>query len=245
VHPRKFIPQRSSRVNYDLYVANGNTIPTYGWLSLSLNLGLRREFTWRFEVADVTQPLIGADFLTYFGLLVDCRNNHLLDVTSLSTPAQAASPRIPSIKVINTGTSVDALLFEFPDLIHPTGVQRDVRHNTVHHIRTPPCPPVTNLGVVIVGVRVLLAADSQSTSSSGYRATLQDPRPDFSLLFFLHLTITFFFFRSRLLCHVSVSVTLRLTVSQSVCLGVEPNLGQLTRVYFLLEISFSYRFVIL
>jgi hypothetical protein len=35
-----------------------------------------------------------------------------------------------------------------------------------------------------------------------------------------------------------VRVTLRLTVSQSVCLGIEPNLGQLTRVCFLLEISF-------
>jgi hypothetical protein len=36
---------------------------------------------------------------------------------------------------------------------------------------------------------------------------------------------------------VRVRVTLRLTVSQSVCLGIEPNLGQLTRVCFLLEIS--------
>jgi hypothetical protein len=31
---------------------------------------------------------------------------------------------------------------------------------------------------------------------------------------------------------VKVKVTLRLTVSQSVCLGVEPNLGLLTRVFF-------------
>jgi hypothetical protein len=38
-------------------------------------------------------------------------------------------------------------------------------------------------------------------------------------------------------CH-ELRVTLRLTVSQSVCLGIEPNLGQLTRVCFLLEISF-------
>jgi hypothetical protein len=52
---------------------------------------LRWDFTWRFVVADVTQPLIGADFLSHFGLLVDCRNNRLLDgVTSLSAPAQAA-----------------------------------------------------------------------------------------------------------------------------------------------------------
>jgi hypothetical protein len=40
------------------------------------------------------------------------------------------------------------------------------------------------------------------------------------------------------LSRVKVRVTLRLTISQSVCLGIEPNLGQLTRVCFLLEISF-------
>jgi hypothetical protein len=72
VFPRKLIPQRRSRVNYDLCVANGTTIPTYGWLPLSFNLGLRREFTRRFVVANVIQPLIGADFLSHFGLLVDC-----------------------------------------------------------------------------------------------------------------------------------------------------------------------------
>jgi hypothetical protein len=144
VYPRQFIPQRRSRVNYDLCAANGTTIPTYGGLSPNLNLGLRREFTWRFIIADVTQPLIGADFLTHFGLLVDCRNNRQLDnVISLSTPAQAVSLRISSIKVIKTGTSLDALLSEFPDLIRPTGIQRDVRHNTVHHIRTTPGPPIT------------------------------------------------------------------------------------------------------
>jgi hypothetical protein len=144
VFPRKLIPQRKSRVNYDLSVANGTTIPTYGWLPLSLNLGLRRDFTWRFIVADVTQPLIGSDFLSHFGLLVDFRNNRLLDsVTSLSVPAQTASSRIPIIKVINNGTSVDTLISEFPELTRPIGVQREVRHHTVHHIRTIPGPPVT------------------------------------------------------------------------------------------------------
>jgi hypothetical protein len=55
-------------------------------------------------------------------------------------------------------------------------------------------------------VGVLLAADSQSTSSSGYRAILWDPWPDFSLLYFLHLTITFFFFLRRLLWQKNGSV---------------------------------------
>jgi hypothetical protein len=43
----------------------------------------------RFVVADIQTPVIGVDLLSHFVLLVDCRNNRLLDeVTSLSTPAQ-------------------------------------------------------------------------------------------------------------------------------------------------------------
>jgi hypothetical protein len=94
-------------------------------------------------VADVTQPLIGADFLSRFGLLVDCKHNRLLDaVTSLSTPAHASS-QTPSVKVINGGSLVDTFLSEFPDLIRPTGVEREVRHKTVHYIQTTSGPPVT------------------------------------------------------------------------------------------------------
>jgi hypothetical protein len=32
-----------------------------------------------FILPDVTQPLIGADFLSHFGLLVDCKRKRLLD----------------------------------------------------------------------------------------------------------------------------------------------------------------------
>jgi hypothetical protein len=95
-------------------------------------------------VVDITQPLIGADFLSHCGLLADCKNNRLLDaVTSLSVPAQAASSQTPSVNIISGGSSVDTRLSEFPDLIRSTGVQREVRHNIVHHIRTTPGPSVT------------------------------------------------------------------------------------------------------
>jgi hypothetical protein len=77
-------------------------------MTLRLNLGLRRDFTWRFMVADVTHPLIGADFLSHFGLLVDCRNNRLLDGTTLSAPIQAPSSPIPSVKGRSGGTPVDS-----------------------------------------------------------------------------------------------------------------------------------------
>jgi hypothetical protein len=62
---------------------------TLGWLPLSLDLGLRRDFTWRFIIADVTQAIIGADFLSHYGLVVNLRKKRLLDeTTSLSTTLQ-------------------------------------------------------------------------------------------------------------------------------------------------------------
>ncbi len=126
-----------------MYAANGTTIPTYGWVSKSLDLGLRRDFTWRFIVANVELPIIGVDFLSHFNLLVDCKNNRLLDgITSLSSPGHRAKSTVSSVKTIASDAVMDKLLSEFPALVKPSGIHREVRHNTMHYIRTTPGPPV-------------------------------------------------------------------------------------------------------
>jgi len=143
IFPCKLLPGCRERTDYNLYEANGTIIPTYGWISQNLNLGLRRDFIWCFVVADVQIPIIGVDILSYYGLLINCRNNHLLDgVTSLPTPGLTAPPSVPSVKVIAGGTPPDSLLEEFLELTKPTGIHRDVRHNTMHHIHMTPGPPV-------------------------------------------------------------------------------------------------------
>ena len=53
-------------------------IATYGIRSLSLDLGLHCIFRWVFIIADVKQPILGADFLRNFGLLVDVRQANFL-----------------------------------------------------------------------------------------------------------------------------------------------------------------------
>jgi hypothetical protein len=117
---------------------------TYGWLPLSLKLGLRRNFAWRSVVADVTHPIIGVDYLSHFGLLVECQKNLLMDgITSLSVPAEGANALVLSVKTITDSTPIDSILAEFPDLTRPAGVQREVRHNNLHHIGTTPGPLVT------------------------------------------------------------------------------------------------------
>jgi hypothetical protein len=120
-------------VNYNLCAANGITIPTYDWLSPSLNQGLCQDFTWQLMVADGTHHPIDVDFLSHFSLLVDCKHNRLLDkVTPLFVSAQATISLIPSIKTISGGTSVDSLLAKFPVLTRPAKVQHEVLHNPVN-----------------------------------------------------------------------------------------------------------------
>lgn len=80
---------------FDLQAANRTTIPTYGERSLTLNFGLRRTFRWIFVIADVKVAILGADFLSHFGLLVDLKRRKLWDgLTHLSVsgkPSKTAS----------------------------------------------------------------------------------------------------------------------------------------------------------
>ncbi len=143
VFPHKLLPENRPSIDYLLYAANGTTIPTYGWVSKSLDVGLRRDITWRFIVAKVELPIIGMDFLSHFNLLVDCRNNRLLDgITSLSSPGHRTKSTVLSVKTIASDAVMDKLLSEFPALVKPSGIHREVRHNTMHYIRTTPGPPV-------------------------------------------------------------------------------------------------------
>ena len=144
-------------------MANGTTT-----ISQILKLGLRRDFVWRFVVADVQIPIIGVDLLSYYALLIDCINNRLLDgVNSRSTPGFTAPQSVPNVKVIVRLTPTDSLMEEFPGLTKPTGIQREVRHNTTHHIRKTPGPPVA------CSPR-RLASDRMAVAKAEFDAMLQD-----------------------------------------------------------------------
>lgn len=69
-----------------LFAANGTEIKIYGTTTQKVNIGLRREFLWSFLIADVTTPIIGADFITHYGLMIDLKGNRLIDtLTGLSS----------------------------------------------------------------------------------------------------------------------------------------------------------------
>lgn len=69
-YPRSFKKNKTVENEYSLSAANGSNIKTYGNISIHLNLGLRRDFFWSFIIADVSMPIIGSDFLSYYNLTV-------------------------------------------------------------------------------------------------------------------------------------------------------------------------------
>ena len=146
VFPRSAMKTPCTRTKYELIAANGTVIHTYGPVQLNLNLGLRRSFSWKFTIADVSKPIIGVDFLSFYNLLVDCRHQRLLDgITSLSVAAirQTIPEDLASIKVITGESDFHHILREFPEITRPAGIPTTPKHNTVHHINTTSGPPVT------------------------------------------------------------------------------------------------------
>ncbi|GFS54055.1 hypothetical protein TNCV_3762501 [Trichonephila clavipes] len=69
---------KSPQSNFSLFAANNTKIPAYGMVRKELNLGLRRPFIWTFIIADVSSPIIGADFLKHFNLLIDLKKKGII-----------------------------------------------------------------------------------------------------------------------------------------------------------------------
>ncbi|GBP12669.1 hypothetical protein EVAR_10317_1 [Eumeta japonica] len=152
VFPRSAVQQRRTRTAYQWSFANGTTINIYGYVNLELNLSLHRAYPWRFVVADVTKPIIGADFLHFYNLMVDIRNRRLIDnITTLSTSRSDAtsSSTISSVKMLLGDTRYDKLLVKFPDITRPSGTLRSLKHNTSfykNHPRPSCVQSTTSLG---------------------------------------------------------------------------------------------------
>ncbi|KAK3757325.1 hypothetical protein RRG08_014014 [Elysia crispata] len=122
----------------DIISANGSAIATYGKRPISLKLSKTTLFKQKFWIADVTQPILGADFFTCHRLAIDLSNKRLvsLDGGTIVNARPTHSPR-PGIHKVHS--KYEAILEDFPELLIPTF--RDNKHGVVHHIPTSG-PPV-------------------------------------------------------------------------------------------------------
>ena len=119
-----------------LSAANGSPINTYGEKLMIIDIGLGRKFSWPFIVADVSYPIIGADFLSNFNLSINLHNSTVTDVeNNKSVQAHPSLNPSFSIAAARSGYHQD-LLKKFPSLTKDCETLPTVRHNHVHHIPT-------------------------------------------------------------------------------------------------------------
>lgn len=139
----KKIINRSEEQKYTLYAANGTQIKTFGTKTLVLDLNLRRSFKWTFIIADVRQPILGADFLSNYNLLVDVKKKRLVDqITNLNVVASIVKyDNKWTVKTIDQDHPFFDIISKYPDITKPVSFKEPPKHSIVHHIETTG-PPV-------------------------------------------------------------------------------------------------------
>ena len=124
VLPPTCAERRHPSESLSLQAVNGTRIATYGTRSLTLNLGLRRTLRWVFIVADVQQPILGADFLSHFNLHVDM--THCAWLMPLpSSLSGACIPRHPHLAPLFFPVSLQ-MTFLLSSLIFPLSLDHSL-----------------------------------------------------------------------------------------------------------------------
>ncbi|GFR65343.1 transposon Ty3-G Gag-Pol polyprotein [Elysia marginata] len=129
----KFGTQASS----SLTAANGTSIPTWGKRNVSLAIGHKGQYNHEFYLADVTRPILGADFFTKHRIAIDLRGKRLLSLDNI--PILLQETRSP-LTLAGLGfpllNEFSSLLQEFPELLTPHFHQATNKHGVEHHIVT-------------------------------------------------------------------------------------------------------------
>ena len=103
----------------------------------------------------MSQPIIGADFLSQFSLLVDIKNCRLVDsITSLSIPGFYSSMPTPSptCSIETSKSEFHALLGQYPNILKSQYNAVAAKHDVTHHICTNG-PPVKTVILSFASIR--------------------------------------------------------------------------------------------
>jgi hypothetical protein len=143
VIPASNADRRNQSEGGSLIAANGSKIQSYGKRELALQFGTSK-FTQVFMVADVSQPILGANFFSKNHLLIDLAHAQIVQADDwVKIPASSC----PDSTTEEAGlheirrSVYEALLAKYPELlVHTLRPNADVLHSTEHHIDTTGAP---------------------------------------------------------------------------------------------------------
>ncbi|QQP54921.1 Gag-pol polyprotein [Caligus rogercresseyi] len=136
--------QRRQQPLSALLAANGTQIKCWGQKTIQLAfgpVGNQKHFSWRFHVADVSRPILGADFFAHFGLMIDLALRRVLTEDGKILPTALDRPAPRAVAGIHRDDHYSTLLSEFHDITVPNFRAPTVKHQVEHHVETTG-PPV-------------------------------------------------------------------------------------------------------
>ncbi len=126
-----------------LSTADNTTIPTWGTRRLQLHFG-DQHYSFDFVLAQVSYPILGADFLAHHKLLVDSHNKQVLSAHTLTPLPSSTTHTFPSPLIAHlqsVPSAVRDLVASFPTVFSNNLATQHPQHGVQHHITTTG-PPV-------------------------------------------------------------------------------------------------------
>ena len=121
-----------------LTAANASKIKTWGQRTLTFNLGKGRTYQQDFYVADVTRPILGANFFIAHNVAIDLRGRRLIDFNHGDTFSTMSEPNANILSGLSLApsNSFEKLLQKFPDIQTPHFEPQMNKHGVEHYIIT-------------------------------------------------------------------------------------------------------------
>lgn len=142
VYPASTQDRKTNSPTLSLSAANGTSIKTWGKRSITIEITPKQVYTHEFYIADVTRPILGADFFVAHGLVIDLKGKRLISLNNASVFLRSVdSPLTLSGLSVHPYNSYSELLQQFPELLTVKFDSTVNKHGVEHHIITHE-PPV-------------------------------------------------------------------------------------------------------
>ncbi|GBN02359.1 hypothetical protein AVEN_128625-1 [Araneus ventricosus] len=126
--------RRSS--NFMLSAANSTRTRTYGVEHLNIDIGLRSIFPFAFIIADVSQPILGMDFLTKYALIFDFKKKLLTDCLTSLQAVGTLSRGQTFITPVHSNLPYFEISLRFPEPFDKSLSLTIARKEVFHYIET-------------------------------------------------------------------------------------------------------------
>ena len=145
VFPRTAPTPSASLSKTKLLTAGSSSLPCFGACAIPLRFG-SRHLSWSFQLAPVSVPILGSDFLHHHALLFDVPRARVLDANSLDVLSPVSSPAASDPFCLHlqlASREIRKLLSEYPDILSSNSFSASTpKHGVFHNFPTVPGPPV-------------------------------------------------------------------------------------------------------